>query len=186
MKLHIKHMVCSRCTMAVKTILDEHQITPITLELGEVETEENLDEQQLLALNVSLKKIGFELIDDRKSRIIEKIKTIIINQIHHSETLVQTTLSKLISDHLNADYNHLSNIFSEAEGITIEKYFINQRVEKAKELIVYDELSLSQIAYQLGYSNVAHLSNQFKKVTGLTPSFYKSLKNRKRTNIDDL
>ncbi|MGY3054729.1 AraC-like DNA-binding protein [Pedobacter sp. UYEF25] len=186
MKLHIKHMVCNRCIMAVKTILDEHHLKPKTLELGEVEIEENLEEQQLLSLDDSLKKIGFELIDDRKSRTIEKIKTIIINQIHHSDTHASTTLSKLISDHLNTDYNHLSNIFSEAEGITIEKYFINQRVEKAKELIVYDELSLSQIADKLGYSNVAHLSNQFKKITGLTPSFYKSLKKRKRTNIDDL
>lgn len=186
MKLHIKHMVCSRCKMAVSTILEKHHIKPITLELGEVEIEENLDEPQLAALDASLRKVGFELIDDRKSKTIEKIKTTIISQIHHSENQAPTTLSKLISDNLNADYNHLSNLFSEAEGITIEKYFINQRIEKAKELIVYDEFSLSQISYKLGYSNVAHLSNQFKKVTGLTPSFYKSLKNRKRTNIDDL
>ena len=179
-------MVCSRCKMVVKTILDEHQIITIQLNLGEVEIKEDLNEEILYELNISLKKMGFELIDDKKSRIVNKIKTIIISQVFHSNEANSVNLSKHISDQLNYDYNHLSTIFSELEGISIEKYFINQRIERVKELILYDELSLSEIAFQLGYSSVSHLSNQFKKVTGLTPSFYKSLKENKRTNIEEL
>jgi len=172
--------------MVVKTILDEHQIITIELNLGEVEIKEDLNEEILYELNISLKKMGFELIDDKKSRIVNKIKTIIISQVFHSNEANSVNLSKHISDQLNYDYNHLSTIFSELEGISIEKYFINQRIERVKELILYDELSLSEIAFQLGYSSVSHLSNQFKKVTGLTPSFYKSLKENKRTNIEEL
>lgn len=172
--------------MVVKTILDEHQIITIQLNLGEVEIKEDLNEEILYELNISLKKMGFELIDDKKSRIVNKIKAIIISQVFHSNEANSVNLSKHISDQLNYDYNHLSTIFSELEGISIEKYFINQRIERVKELILYDELSLSEIAFQLGYSSVSHLSNQFKKVTGLTPSFYKSLKENKRTNIEEL
>ncbi|MBU0695156.1 MAG: AraC family transcriptional regulator [Bacteroidetes bacterium] len=186
MKIYIKNMVCSRCKMVVETILNEHQIIPVLTNLGEVEIEEDLTEEKLFALNSSLKKMGFELIDDKKSRIVNKIKTIIISQVFHSNEANSVNLSKHISDQLNYDYNHLSTIFSELEGISIEKYFINQRIERVKELILYDELSLSEIAYQLGYSSVSHLSNQFKKITGLTPSFYKSLKEHKRTNIEEL
>jgi AraC-like DNA-binding protein len=186
MKIYIKNMVCSRCKMVVETILQEHQIMPLVVDLGEVEIAGDLSEEQLSSLNISLKKMGFELIDDKKSRIVNKIKTIIISQVFHTKEANATNLSKHLSDQLNYDYNHLSNIFSEAEGISIEKYFINQRIERVKELILYDELSLSEIAYQLGYSSVSHLSNQFKKVTGLTPSFYKSLKEHKRTNIEEL
>ncbi|OAQ42289.1 AraC family transcriptional regulator [Pedobacter psychrophilus] len=186
MKIYIKNMVCSRCKMVVKTILQEHQLHPVLINLGEVEIEEDLNDYELSKLDTSLKKIGFELIDDKKSRIINKIKTIIISQVFHSNEANSVNLSKHISDQLNYDYNHLSNIFSELEGISIEKYFINQRIESVKELILYDELSLSEIAFQLGYSSVSHLSNQFKKVTGLTPSFYKSLKENKRTNIEEL
>ena len=186
MKIYIKNMVCSRCKMVVETILQEHQIMPLVVDLGEVEIVGDLSEEQLSALNISLKKMGFELIDDKKSRIVNKIKTIIISQVFHTKEAKATNLSKHLSDLLNYDYNHLSNIFSEAEGISIEKYFINQRIERVKELILYDELSLSEIAYQLGYSSVSHLSNQFKKITGLAPSFYKSLKENKRTNIEEL
>ncbi len=172
--------------MVVEHLLKERGLSPLTVELGEVEVAEELAAEKLEQLNLALKNLGFELIDDKKSKLIDKIKTIIISQIHHNEDTLSGTLSKLIAGSLNADYNHLSTIFSESEGITIEKYFINQRIEKVKELIVYDELSPSEIAYKLGYSSVAHLSNQFKKVTGLTPSFFKSLKKPKRTNIDDL
>jgi AraC-like DNA-binding protein len=179
-------MVCSRCKMVVKSILQEHQIIPLLIDLGEVEIAGDWSEEQLSALDTSLKKMGFELIDDKKSRMVNKIKTIIISQVFHSKEANTTNLSKHISDQLNYDYNHLSNIFSESEGISIEKYFINQRIERVKELILYDELSLSEMAYQLGYSSVSHLSNQFKKVTGLTPSFYKTLKEHKRTNIEEL
>jgi AraC-like DNA-binding protein len=179
-------MVCSRCKMVVKSILQEHQIIPLLIDLGEVEIAGDWSEEQLSALDTSLKKMGFELIDDKKSRMVNKIKTIIISQVFHSKEANTTNLSKHISDQLNYDYNHLSNIFSESEGISIEKYFINQRIERVKELILYDELSLSEMAYQLGYSSVSHLSNQFKKVTGLTPSFYKTLKEHKRKNIEEL
>jgi AraC-like DNA-binding protein len=186
MKIYIKNMVCSRCKMVVQSIFEELQIIPSRMELGEVEIDGDLSEEKLSSLDTSLKKMGFELIDDKKSRIVNKIKTIIISQVFHSKEANTINLSKHISDQLNYDYNHLSNIFSESEGFSIEKYFINQRIERVKELILYDELSLSEIAYQLGYSSVSHLSNQFKKVTGLTPSFYKSLKEHKRTNIEEL
>ncbi|MEO5912366.1 MAG: AraC family transcriptional regulator [Pelobium sp.] len=186
MKIYIKNMVCSRCKMVVQSIFEEHQITPAHIALGEVEIAGDLSEERLATLNTSLKSMGFELIDDKKSRMVSQIKTIIISQVFHSKEANAINLSKQLSDQLNYDYNHLSTIFSEAEGITIEKYFINQRIERVKELILYDELSLSEIAYQLGYSSVSHLSNQFKKVTGLTPSFYKSLKENKRTNIEEL
>jgi AraC-like DNA-binding protein len=172
--------------MVVQSIFEELQIIPSRMELGEVEIDGDLSEEKLSSLDTSLKKMGFELIDDKKSRIVNKIKTIIISQVFHSKEANTINLSKHISDQLNYDYNHLSNIFSESEGFSIEKYFINQRIERVKELILYDELSLSEIAYQLGYSSVSHLSNQFKKVTGLTPSFYKSLKEHKRTNIEEL
>ena len=186
MKIYIKNMVCSRCKMVVNSILQKHNITPFHIDLGEVEIEGDLSEEKLTELDTSLKKMGFELIDDKKSRMVNKIKTIIISQVFHSNEANSVNLSKHISDQLNYDYNHLSNIFSMSEGFSIEKYFINQRIERVKELILYDELSLSEIAYQLGYSSVSHLSNQFKKVTGLTPSFYKSLKEHKRTNIEEL
>lgn len=179
-------MVCNRCKTAVQNEFEKIGVHPIAVELGEVETAGEISQLQLSELENSLKHIGFELIDDKKSRLIEQIKTEIIRLVHHSEEIENTNLSTILSDKLRYEYNYLSNLFSEVEATTIEKYFISQRIEKVKELLVYDELSLSEIANQLGYSSTAYLSSQFKKVTGLTPTFYKSLKETKRRNIDEL
>lgn len=179
-------MVCSRCKMIVKAELEKVGIHPQTVDLGEIEIETSPTQYQLSALEHSLRQFGFEIIDDRKSQIINKIKNVIVKLVHHSGGNIIVNLSGFISSEINLDYHYLSNLFSEVEGTTIEKYFINQRIEKAKELIVYDELSLSEIAYQLGYSSVSYLSNQFKKITGLTPTHYKALKQHKRKNIEEL
>lgn len=187
MKLYIKNMVCNRCKMAVKDELEKAGLQPISVELGEVELAHNPSSEKLHNLSASLQKLGFEIIDDRKSRIIEQIKNAIVALIHHNKNEnLSINLSTYISQKLNYEYNYLSNLFSEVEGTTIEKYFIAQRIEKVKELLKYDELSLSQIADRLGYSSVAYLSNQFKKQTGLSPSFYKTQKNNNRKNIEDI
>ena len=186
MKLYIKNMVCSRCNMVVKAELENKGLHPISVNLGEVEIEEELSKEALHQLDKKLRTFGFELIDDKKSQTIEKIKNAIVTLVHHSDYEIKTNLSEYISSQIHQDYNYLSNLFSEVEGTTIEKYFITQRIERAKELIVYDELSLSEIASKLGYSSVAYLSNQFKKVTGFTPSYFKSLKEVKRKNIEEL
>lgn len=186
MKLYVKNMVCNRCKMVVKAELESMGLHPVTVELGEVEILEDPDKKQLQQINAVLKTLGFELIDDKKSKIIEKIKNAIITLIHHTNDELKTNLSTFISAELHHDYTYLSNLFSAIEGTTIEKYYIQQRIEKVKELLVYDELSLSEIAYRLGYSSVAYLSNQFKKVTGFTPSYFKSLKEHKRQAIDKL
>lgn len=172
--------------MVVKTLLEDFRLRLLSVNLGEVEIEGELSKDQLVKLDRSLKSVGFELINNKKSQIIEKIKTVIITLIHHSNDNLTINLSEYITSKIHHDYNYLSNLFSEVEGTTIEKYFITQRIEKVKELIVYDELSLSEIADKLGYSSVAYLSNQFKKVTGFTPSYFKSLKAHKRKNIEEL
>jgi AraC-like DNA-binding protein len=179
-------MVCSRCKMVVKAELEKAGLHPLTVELGEVEIKGQLTPDTLHQLDTSLQHLGFEIIKNRKSRLIEKIKNNIVELIHHSDENIDINLSQYISQRLNYDYNYLSNLFSEVKGITIEKYFIAQKIEKVKELLKYDELTLSQIADRLGYSSVAYLSNQFKKQTGLSPSFYKSLKQNSRRNIEDL
>ncbi|MEO6453283.1 MAG: AraC family transcriptional regulator [Ginsengibacter sp.] len=186
MKLYIKNMVCSRCKMVVNNELIKFGIQPKSVELGEVEITEELNSQKKNELNKILQSFGFELIDDKKSQLIEKIKNTIIEIVHYSEEQLETNFSAHISKKLHHDYNYLSNLFSEVEGTTIEKYFIAQKIEKVKELLKYDELSLSEIADRLGYSSVAYLSNQFKKQTGLTPTFFKSLRQNKRRNIDNL
>jgi len=172
--------------MAVKTELEKPGYHPVSVELGEVEIAEELTKDGLEALNISLKHLGFELIDNRKGKIIEKIKVELINFLQHSDEHREVNLSGFLSNEVHYDYTYLSNLFSEVEGTTIEKYFISLKIEKVKELLMYDELSLSQIADMLGYSSAAYLSGQFKKITGLTPSFYKSLKEHKRKNIDEL
>lgn len=184
--LYIKNMVCSRCRMVVRQELEKVDIQFTSIELGEIELAKEPSSEQMDRLSAGLKMQGFELIDDKKSRMIEKIKNTIVKLIHHSDDHIKTNLSNYISDALHHDYTYLSNLFSEVEGTTIEKYFIAQRIEKAKELLVYDELSISEISDRLGYSSVAYLSSQFKKITGLTPSFYKSLKGHKRKNIEEL
>ncbi len=179
-------MVCSRCKMVVKDELIKFGLHPSAVELGEVIVKEDLNETQKKNLNSTLLSFGFELIDDKKSRIIEKIKNAIVELVHYSEEQLPTKLSEHISQQLHHDYNYLSNLFSEVEGTTIERYFITQRIERVKELLAYDELSLSEIAVKMNYSSVAHLSRQFKQVTGFTPSGFKQLKGRKRTNLEDL
>ena len=186
MKLYIKNMVCSRCKMVVKDELIKFGLHPTSVELGEVEIKEELTDSQKNELNIILQSFGFELIDDKKSRLIEKIKNSIVDLVHYSEDRPATNFSDFISKELHHDYHYLSNLFSEVEGTTIEKYFIAQKIEKVKELLKYDELSLSEIADRLGYSSVAYLSNQFKKQTGLTPTFYKSLRQNSRKSIDNL
>jgi YesN/AraC family two-component response regulator len=179
-------MVCSRCRMVVKMELEKAGIPFLSVELGEIELKNEPSASQLEKLKAGLITLGFELIDDKKSRLIEKIKNEIIKLVHHSENGIKTNLSDHLTDKLHYDYTYLSNLFSEIEGITIEKYFIAQRIEKIKELLVYDELTLSEIADKLGYSSVAYLSSQFKKNTGLTPSHFKALKVHKRRNIEEL
>lgn len=179
-------MVCERCKTAVREEFLRLQLTPVDVKLGEVETAEMPAKETLIQLDHSLRKLGFEIIDDRKSRLIEKIKNIIVELVHHSDEHPLINLSQLIAQQLHYDYNYLSNLFSEVEGITIEKYFLTQKTEKIKELLMYNELTLSQIADKLGYSSVAHLSGQFKKQTGLSPSFYKSIKKNTRRSLDDL
>ncbi len=177
-------MVCNRCIMVVQNEMDKLGIHANTIKLGEVTLDHELSAEKRKALDNALTNVGFELIDDRKSRIIEQIKTIIIELVHHQESDKKYNLSDVLNHTLNHDYSYLSNLFSEVEGTTIEKYFIAQKIEKVKELLVYDELTLSEIAYRLNYSSVAYLSNQFKKVTGLTPSYFKKIKEDKRKPLD--
>lgn len=187
MVLYIKNMVCNRCRMVVKTELEKLGLHTLSVNLGEVELqEEALSADKLAEVSESMEQAGFELIDDRKSRIIEKIKSLVVHLIHHTEEQPKLKYSEYISQELHYDYAYLSKLFSEVEGITIEHYIIAQKIEKVKELLIYDELSLSQIADQLGYSSVAHLSAQFKKVTGLTPSFYKNKGIHDRKPLDHI
>lgn len=183
-KLFIKNMVCNRCILVVENELDKVGAKVKDIKLGEVTIEKELTGQVKEKLEKALVNLGFELIDDKKSRIIEKIKNVIIELVHHKYDDSKSNLSNVLSQELKHDYNYLSNLFSEIEGITIEKYFIAQKVEKVKELLVYDELSLSEIADRLNYSSVAYLSNQFKKVTGLTPSHFKQIREDKRKPLD--
>lgn len=185
MTIYIKNMVCNRCISAVKDIFSTVHIPVKEVRLGEVEVAENADiAQKISGLGALLSSAGFELIDDRKSRIIEKIKTVAITQVHRTEQPGRRKTSELIAAELHYDYPYLSNLFSETEGITIEQYIIRQKVEKIKEYIVYDELSLSEIADKMDYSSVAHLSAQFKKITGMTPSQFKNLDRKERKPLD--
>ena len=182
--LFIKNMVCDRCVLVVAGELKKIGINAQKITLGEVTLEKELTADQKEQLDKALLDLGFEPIDSKKGRIIEKIKTVIINMVHHSDHDEKTNLSDLLSKALHHDYDYLSNLFSEVEGITIEKYFIAQKIEKVKELLVYDELSLSEIALRMHYSSVAYLSNQFKKVTGLTPSHFRQIRDEKRKPLD--
>ena len=177
-------MVCNRCIMVVQNELDKLGLDVKNIKLGEVTLDKEPTTDEKNKLDKALILLGFELIDDKKSRVIEKIKNVIIDLVHHQDNNTKTNLSDVLSSQLHHDYNYLSNLFSEVEGTTIEKYFIAQKIEKVKELLVYDELSLSEIAFRLNYSSVAYLSNQFKKVTGLTPSYFKRIREDKRKPLD--
>jgi AraC-like DNA-binding protein len=172
--------------MVVKSEFEKLGLQLLTLDLGEVETASLVSEIQKREIAEHLKGFGFELIDDKRSRTIDKIKTLIIELVHQHNSLLNTNLSTYLAGKLLQDYSALSNLFSDVEDTTIEKYFINQKIEKVKELLLYDELTLGEIAFQMNYSSVGYLSNQFKKVTGFSPSHYKQLKNKKRRQIEDL
>lgn len=184
--LFIKNMVCNRCIMVVQNELDKLGLDVKSVKLGEVVIGSELTAEEKKKVEEVFISLGFEVIDDKKSRIIEKIKNTIIELVHHQDNDAKTNLSEVLSAKLNHDYNYLSNLFSEVEGTTIEKYFIAQKIEKVKELLVYDELSLSEIAFRMNYSSVAYLSNQFKKVTGLTPSHFKQIREDKRKPLDNI
>jgi AraC-like DNA-binding protein len=172
--------------MVVKSEFEKLGLQTISVELGEVELQNEITESQKEVLLQNLHSLGFDLLDDKKSKTIEKIKTLIIDLVHHKNNELKTNLSDYLAENLSQDYNTLSNLFSEIENTTIEKYFISQKIEKVKELLIYNELSLSEIADILNYSNVAHLSNQFKKITGFTPTNFKQLKNKGRIQIENL
>lgn len=183
--LHIKNMVCDRCIKVVKDEFSKLNLGVEVIELGKVVVDSILNETQISEIRDILTANGFELIDDKKSQLIDRIKTLIIEKIHHSNNPVESiNSSEYIAKEIGYDYSYLSNLFSSVEGITIEKYIINQKIEKAKELLVYNELTLNEISYKLGYSSVQHLSTQFKKITGLTPSYFKKLKENKRKPLD--
>jgi len=186
MKLFIKNMVSIRCKMIVKQELKNLGIHPIIVELGEVEIKENISGKKIELLKTALLVSGLELMEDNKAILIEKIKNVIVEMIHYSDELPKTNFSTYISTKLKYEYNYLSNLFSEVKGITIEHYIIAHKIELAKELLIYNELTLTEIADKLHYSSVAHLSNQFKKVTGLTPTFFKKMKHKRLIALEKL
>ena len=186
MKLYIKYMVSNRCKMAVKEELKKLGLHFIVVDLGEVEIMETITLDQREKLKLSLFDSGLELMDDKRAVLIEKIKNTIIEMVHHSDEMIKTNFSDYLSEKLDHDYTYLANLFSEVQGTTIEHFIINHKIERIKELIIYDELNITEIAWKMNYSSVAHLSNQFKKVTGLSPSHFKQLKDKRRSQIEDI
>jgi len=186
MRIYIKYMVSIRCKMIVKSELEKLGLHYSSVELGEAEIREDISADQLSRLDLALKKSGLELMDDKKSILVEKIKTMIIEMVHYADEQIKTNLSDYLAENLHYDYTYLANLFSEVKGTTIENFYLTHRIEKVKELLVYDELTLTEIAYRLHYSSVAHLSNQFKKMTGLTPSHFKNLKHKRRSTLENV
>ena len=184
--LFIRYMVSIRCKMVVKAVLKKMGLKYVMVELGMVRMKGRLTANQHEQLRAELKKFGFELMDDKKSALIEKIKNVIIEMVHYADELPKTNFSDYLSEKLNHDYTYMANLFSEVVGSTIEHYIIAHKIEKVKELIMYDELTLTEISYKLKYSSVAHLSNQFKKITGLTASHFKKLKNKRRKPLEEV
>lgn len=179
-------MVSTRCKMMVKEELKKLGLHYIMVELGEVEIMENITAEQREQIKIALLKSGLELMDDKKAMLIEKIKNIIVELIHYSDEELKINFSDHLSEKLKYDYTYLANLFSEVHGTTIEQFIISHKVERIKELIIYDELNISEIAWKMNYSSVAHLSNQFKKVTGLSPSHFKQLKDKRRSPIEEI
>ena len=186
MKLFIKNMVCPRCIMSVENILQENKLESKYVQLGEVELLKKPGKKQLKNFSDDLQKVGFELLDDQKTQLIEKIKTLLIQKVQEGDIEEHFGIYKFLSKEIFKDYSSISKLFSEVEGITIEQFFILQKLEKAKEWLIYDELSISQIAFHLGYSSTQHLSGQFKKLTGMTPTEFKALGTGHRRAIDDV
>lgn len=179
-------MVSNRCKMAVKEELKKLGLHFILVDLGEVDIMENISNDQREMLKAALLSSGLELMDDKRAMLIEKIKNIIIEMVHHSDGLIKTNFSDYLSSKLNHDYTYLANLFSEVQGTTIEHFIISHKIERIKELIIYNELNITEIAYEMNYSSVAHLSNQFKKVTGLSPTHFKNLKDKRRSPIEEI
>ena len=186
LKLHIKNMVCIRCKMVVKDELNKLGLNHFVVDLGEAEVFDPISDKQYVELKIALLRSGLELMDDKKSVLIQKIKNVIVELVHYSEEPLLIKFSEYLSQKLQLDYTYLANLFSEVQGTTIEKFYIAHKLERVKELLVYDELNLTEIAYLLHYSSVAHLSAQFKKVTGLTPSHFKKLKEKRRNMLEDV
>ena len=179
-------MVCIRCKMVVKDTLEKMGLHATSVELGEADILENISSVQREEIKETLLRSGLELMDDKKSVLIQKIKNVIVELIHYTEEPLIVNFSEHLSRKLNYDYTYLANLFSEVQGITIEKFIIAHKIERVKELLVYNELNLTEIAYQMHYSSVAHLSTQFKKVTGLTPSHFKQLRDKRRSMLEDM
>ena len=179
-------MVSNRCKMAVKDELRKMGLHFIVVELGEVEIMEKITPEQRDQLRISLHNSGLELMDDKRSVLIEKIKTVIIEMVHYSDEVIKVNFSHYLADKLNHDYTYLANLFSEVQGTTIEQFIISHKIERIKELINYGELNITEIAWKMNYSSVAHLSNQFKKMTGLSPSQFKKLKDKRRSPIEEI
>jgi AraC-like DNA-binding protein len=187
MQLFIKNMVCQRCIMAVQNEAEKLGIKIRSIRLGELETEEDIVPGDILnQLDRSLNKLGFERIEDKNVRTIEKVKKIIIENIHHTPDVVNSNWSDLITSQIPQNYNYISNLFSALEGITLEQYIIRQKVEKVKELLHYEELTLDEIAYKMNYNSASYLSNLFKKVTGMTPGQFRKLLHKNRKSLDKL
>ncbi|WP_163707558.1 helix-turn-helix domain-containing protein [Mangrovibacterium lignilyticum] len=184
MDIYIKNMVCNRCIMVVSDIFKEAGLPDASVQLGKVSVAGSVADEKLGSITNKLHAAGFEIINDGKSRLIEQIKKLTIDFVYQKPEDVHVNFSEFLSARLNLDYNYLSTLFSSVESSTIEKHLINMKIERVKELLVYDEKSLSEIAWEMGYSSVAHLSGQFKKVTGFTPSFFKKLGEQKRKSID--
>lgn len=186
--LHIKNMVCNRCIKVVREEMEKQQYSVEKIELGEIIITGDKDKFEIDKIKRALEENGFELIDSRNAKIIERVKILIIKLIHYNfkESLSRINIHNEIENEAGLSYQYVSSLFSSMEGITIEKFIIHQKIEKVKELIVYDELTLSEISFRLGYSSVQHLSNQFKKVTGLSPSYFKKIKSKKRKPLDKI
>lgn len=184
-KLYVKNMVCDRCKLVVRQELDKAGISYSNIELGEIDFNESPSSEALGTFSKNITALGFEIIEDKTARLVSSVKAAVLEFVRNpSQQSRKLKFSSYLADKLNKDYNYISNLFSELEGTTIEQYLIHQKIERVKELLVYDELNLSEVAHQLGYSSVQHLSNQFKKVTGLTPSHFKNLGEKKRTSLD--
>jgi AraC-like DNA-binding protein len=186
LKIFIKYMVSIRCKMVVKSELEALGLHYGAVDLGEVEVRELITAEQREHLKNALLKSGLELLDDKKAILIEKIKNCIVEMIHYQDEVPKIKHSDYLHEKLDHDYTYLANLFSEATGITIEQYVISHKIERVKELLLYDELNLTEISYKLNYSSVAHLSNQFKKVTGLTPSYFKKIRQKRLTNLENV
>lgn len=186
MKLYIKYMVSNRCKMAVKEELKKLDLHFVVLDLGVVDIMENISQETRILLKEGLLVSGLELMDDKKAILIEKIKNIIIEMVHFSDEMIKINFSNFLSEKLNHNYTYLANLFSEVQGTTIEHFIISHKIERIKELIIYGELNITEIAWKMGYSSVAHLSNQFKKSTGLSPSHFKQLKDKRRSPIEEI